>query len=155
MLATGSRGAWVFRAKQWRKPSLQECIAEFGAADGPRLFEGGYWPIEKARAGRQPSAVQLGAKHAPKPVDAGAPVPKPVKESAVDPRIAKIRELQAERERLSKAVAAKEQVERLTAEIKQLEAEVEKRQRRAAGKGIRMADDGFRAAGRGPTHPAA
>jgi hypothetical protein len=53
--------------------------------------------------------------------------------------VAKVRELEAEAARLQQAVAAKEQIGKLTVERDRLQSEVDKRDRRAVGKGVRFA----------------
>jgi hypothetical protein len=71
-MATTPGAAWSYSAKKWVKPSLQECVAEFGEADGPTLHAGGYWPIERAREARK-----AGTKLAAAPARAAATIPKP------------------------------------------------------------------------------
>lgn len=93
---------WMFSAQRWVMPTREQCVAEFGAESGPRLFAGGYHAIEGERTRRK----QLASK--PKP--AAKPVP------AVDPRVTELKRMEARVAEMKRCVPMAEELRELQAE---------------------------------------
>jgi hypothetical protein len=106
---------WMYGAQVWRQPTREQCIAEFGAEAGPRLFAGGYHAIEGERNRRKELAAKPVAA-TPKPVAKPAPV--------VDPRIAELKRHEGEVAKLQRCVALKAEHDRLAKERDALQSQL-------------------------------